>query len=80
MFESTCYVYYRLKKVFLSYKYNNGFRNTRSVNQFRKKNVDSELTKPKRGRKNKTYTKMNKVEKNDVKDKRERLVECVFIW
>ena len=35
------------------------------------KNVDSELTKPKRGRKKKTDTKMNEVEENDVRDKRE---------
>ena len=42
------------------------------------KNVDSELTKPKRGRKKKTDTKMNEVEENDVRDKRERLVACVL--
>ena len=30
------------------------------------KNVDSELTKPKRGRKKKTDTKMNEVGENDV--------------
>ena len=34
------------------------------------KNVDSEVTKSKRGRKKKTDTKMNKVEENDVRDKR----------
>ena len=42
------------------------------------KNVDSELTKPKRGRKKKTDTKMNEVEENDVRDKRKRLVACVL--
>ena len=42
------------------------------------KYVDSELTKPKRGRKKKTYTKMNEVEENDVRDKTERLVACVL--
>ena len=42
------------------------------------KNVDSELTKPKRGHKKKTDTKMNEVEENDVRDKRERLVACVL--
>ena len=42
------------------------------------KNVDSELTKPKRGCKKKTDTKMNEVEENDVRDKRERLVACVL--
>ena len=35
------------------------------------KNVDSEVTKSKRGRKKKTDTKMNEVEENDVRDKRD---------
>ena len=38
------------------------------------KNVDSEVTKPKRGRKKKADT----FEDNDVRDKRERLVACVL--
>ena len=42
------------------------------------KNVDSEVTKPKRGRKKKTGTKINELEDNDVRDKRERLVACVL--
>ena len=63
-----------VRELFLSYKYNNGFRNTRSV----EKSVDSEVTKPKRGRKKKTDTKMNELEENDVRDKRERLVACVL--
>ena len=65
------------EKVFLSYKYNNGFRNTGSVNYFRK-NIDSEVTKPKRGRKKKADTKINELEDNDIRDKRERLVACVL--
>ena len=65
------------EKVFLSYKYNNGFRNTRSVN-YLGKNVDSEVTKPKRGRKKKADTKINELEDNDIRDKRERLVACVL--
>ena len=40
--------------------------------------MDSELSKPKRGRRKKTDTKMNEVEENDVRDKRERLVVCVL--
>ena len=40
--------------------------------------MDSELTKPKRGRKKKTDTKMNEVDENDVRDQRERLVACVL--
>ena len=40
--------------------------------------MDSELTRPKRGHKKKTDTKMNEVEKNDIREKRERLVACVL--
>ena len=43
-----------------------------------KKNVNSEVTKPKRGRKKKTDVKINEVEENDVRDKRERLVACAL--
>ena len=42
------------------------------------KNVDSEVTKPKRSRKKKTDTKINEVEENDVRDNRERLITCVL--
>ena len=42
------------------------------------KNVDSEATKPKRSHKKKADTKMNELEDNDVRDKRERLVACVL--
>ena len=42
------------------------------------KNVDSEVTKSKRGRKEKTDTEMNEVEENDVRDKRDRLLTCVL--
>ena len=44
------------------------------------KNVDSEVTKSKRGRKNKTDTEMNEVEENDVRDKRDRLITCVLCF
>ena len=40
--------------------------------------MDSEVTKPKRSRKKKTDTKINEVEENDVRDKRERLITCVL--
>ena len=40
------------------------------------RDVDSEFPKPKRGRKKKADTKMNELEDNDVRDKRERLVAC----
>ena len=42
------------------------------------KDVDSEFPKPKRGRKKKADTKMNELEDNDMRDKRERLVACVL--
>ena len=46
------------------------------------RDVDSEFPKPKRGRNNrrlkKVDTKMNELEDNDVRDKRERLVACAL--
>ena len=42
------------------------------------KEIDSEVTKPKRGRKLKTIPTINEVEENDVREKRERLVACVL--
>ena len=42
------------------------------------KTFDSEVTKPKRGRKKKADTKINELEDNDIRDKRERLVACVL--
>ena len=42
------------------------------------RDVDSEFPKPKRGRKKKADTKMNELEDNNIKDKRERLVACVL--
>ena len=42
------------------------------------RDVDSEFPKPKRGRKKKSDPKMNELEDNDVRDKRERLVACVL--
>ena len=42
------------------------------------RDVDSEFPKPKRGCKKKADTKINELEDNDVRDKRERLVACVL--
>ena len=42
------------------------------------RDVDSEFPKPKRGRKKKADTKINELEDNDIKDKRERLIACVL--
>ena len=45
---------------------------------FFEKNVDSEVTKPKKSRKKKADTEINEVEESDVRDKRERLIACVL--
>ena len=42
------------------------------------KDVDSEVTKPRRGRKKKINPEINELEDNDIRDKRERLVACVL--
>ena len=42
------------------------------------RNVDSEFPQPKRGHKKKSDTKINELEDNEIKDKRERLVACVL--
>ena len=42
------------------------------------RDVDSEFPKPKRGCKKKADTKINELEDNEIKDKRERLVACVL--
>ena len=39
---------------------------------------DSEFPKPKRGRKKKADMKINELQDNDIRDKRERLVACVL--
>ena len=76
-FESTCYVYYRLKKFFylISITMNSEIPDQLTISE---KNVDSEVTKPKRGREKKADTEINKLEDNDIRDKRERLVACAL--
>ena len=58
MFGSTCYVYYRLKKFFYLISI---IMDSEILDQltFLEKNVGSEVTKPKRGRKKKADTKIN---------------------
>ena len=77
MFGSTCYVYYRLKKIFYLVSI---VMDSEILDQLTNlgRDVDSEVTKPKRGRKKKADTKMNELEDNDVRDKRERLVACIL--
>ena len=41
-------------------------------------NVNSDVTKPKKGRRKKAEPKTNELEDNDVREKRERLVACVL--
>ena len=77
MFGSTCYVNYKLKKFFYLISI---VMDSEILDQLTnlEKNVDSEVTKPKRGRKKKADTKINELEDNDIRDKRERLVACVL--
>ena len=77
MFGSTCYVYYRLKKIFYLISI---VMDSEILDQLTDlgKDVDTEFAKPKRGHKKKADTKINEMEDNDVRDKRERLVDCVL--
>ena len=71
------YIYYKYRKFF---RVINIVMESAILNQLRnlEKEVDSEVTKPKRGRKKKTDTEINEEEENDVRDKRERLITCVL--
>ena len=77
MFGSTCYIYYRLKKFFYLKSI---VMDSEILDQLTNLgiDVDSEFPKPKRGCKKKADTKINELEDNDVRDKRERLVACVL--
>ena len=77
MFGATCCAYYRLKKIFYLISI---VMDSEILDQLTDlgRDVDSEFPKPKRGRKKKADNKMNELEDNDVRDKRERLVACVL--
>ena len=77
MFGSTYYVYYKLKKFFCLISI---LMDSEILDQLTnlEKNVNSEVTKSKKGRKKKADTKINEVEENDVRDKRERPVACAL--
>ena len=77
MFGSTCYVCCKLKKFFYLRSI---LMDSEILDQLTslEKNVDSEVTKPKSGRKKKIDHKINEVNESDVRDKRERLVVCVL--
>ena len=76
MFGSTCYVYYRLKKIFYLISI---VMDSEILDQLTDlgRDVNSEFPKPKRGHK-KIDPVINKREDNDIRDKRERLVACVL--
>ena len=77
VFGSTCYVYYRLKKVFYLISI---IMESEILDQLTnlERDVDSANIKPKRGRKTKADTKINELEDNNIREKRERLVACVL--
>ena len=77
MLGSTCYAYYRVKKIFYLISI---VRDSEILDQLTNlgRDVDSEFPKPKRGLKKKADPKMNELEDNDVRNKRERLVACVL--
>ena len=77
IFGSTCYVYYRLKKIFYLISI---VMDSEILYQLTDlgRDVDSEFPKPKRGCKKKADPKMNELEDNDIRDKRERLVVCIL--
>ena len=68
MFGSTCYVYYRLKKFFYLISI---IMDSEILDQLTnlEQNVNSEVTKPKRGRKKKADPKMNELENSDVRER-----------
>ena len=72
-----CYVYYRLKKIFYLISI---VMDSEILDQLTNlgRDVDSEFPKPKRGRKKKAGPKINELEDNDVRDKRERDWLCAF--
>ena len=71
---TTCYLYYSLFYLIII------IMDSEILDQFTilEKNVDSEVTKPKRGRKRKINPKVNEMEDNDIRDKIERLVACIL--
>ena len=70
MFGATRCAYYRLKKIFYLISI---VMDSEILDQLTslEQNVNSEVTKPKRGRRKKADPKINELEDNDVRDKRE---------
>ena len=65
MFGSTCYAYYRVKKIFHLISI---VMDSEILDQLTNlgRDVDSEFPKPKRGRKKKADTRVNELEDNDA--------------
>ena len=77
MFGSSCYAYYKLKKIFYFISIVMGSEILDQLTNLGR-DVDPEFPKSKRVRKKKVNPKINEVEDNDVRDKRERLLACVL--
>ena len=77
MFGLTCYFYCILKKIFYLISI---VMDSEILDQLTnlERDVDSEFLKPKRGCKKKVDTKINELEDNDIRDKRERPFACVL--
>ena len=77
IFGSTCYACYKLKKIFYLISI---VMDSEILDQLTDlgRDVDSEFPKPKRGCRKKADPKMNELEDNDIRDKRERLAACVL--
>ena len=71
IFGSTCYAYYKLKKIFYLISIVMDSEILDLLTNLGR-DVDSEFPKPKRGRKKKADPKINELEDNDIRDKRER--------
>ena len=71
------YIYYRCRRFF---RVINIVMDSAILNQLNniEKEVNSEVTKSKRGCKTKTDTKINEEEDNDIIEKRDRLITCVL--
>ena len=72
------YIYYKHRRFFRAINIVMASAILNQLNNLEKE-VNSEVTKSRRGRKKKTDTKVNEEEENDVRDKRERLVACILL-
>ena len=74
---TTYYAYYKYRR---SFHVINIVMDSAILSQLNnlEKEVDSDVTKTRKGRKKKNDTKINEVEENDVRYQRERLITCVL--